>query len=100
VFKHFLTTGLYVDAIQSFSKLQTWWDVGKDRIKDLSQQFSLTKTHLFKTRKKELKNYIACLASITDDPDVVTLLTEQRSTLERLERVQLRGAWIRSRYNT
>jgi exonuclease III len=99
----------YVDAIKSFwndwtlqkhrfSKLQTWWDVGKDRIKDLSQQFSLTKTHVFKTRQKELKNDIARLESITDEPDVVTLLTEQRSTLERLERVQLRGAWIRSRF--
>jgi exonuclease III len=100
----------YIDLIKSFwtewgaekrrfSNLQTWWDCGKKRIKEISILFSTNKNSSFKQKVDDLKAEIDFLESNSNDPDLNAILSEKRAVLAELQHVKVRGAWIRSRFS-
>ena len=82
-----------------FSSLQSWWDIGKQKIKELSQQYSAERVHHFKRSKQKLIEEIRTLETlIHTQPSLKTRYHQQKDLLDSFQKLDTRGAVIRSRF--
>ena len=83
----------------SFENIQDWWDCGKYKIKEISQEYSIKKNSAFKNKFESVKADIEYLKlNVKLDSSLQSLLVDKQHQLSELERVQARGAWVRSRF--
>ena len=82
------------------TKIQNWWDMGKLKIKQLTQQYCTYKQSNYKKFKTELENEIQNIEhNLNNDTSLLTMYNEKKETLANLTRREAKGAAIRSRHN-
>ena len=96
--QNFWTT--WRDAKTDFPDLATWWDRGKEQIKELSRNFSVQKHRSqqqeLKDRKKKLRN-AQRKSDLTGEACHKRLTSELQNHVRRIEQQLAEGAKIRSK---
>ena len=82
-----------------FDNISLWWDIGKAKIKNLSQKFCTEKRRLERVEKKEIEKELLNLTNSQnhDDPQTVTKIIDFRTKLKEIELKELEGIKIRSK---
>lgn len=82
-----------------YSSIQFWWDVGKMKIKHLSQEYCSSRQKLFKDCKQELEYEIRFLEARSKiDPEFKASYRAKKEQLDTLLEQMNKGAAIRSRF--
>ena len=83
----------------NFNNICTWWDIGKCKIKQLSQLFGCKNAEIKRQTARDLNAAIQHLQSAPDlSADTKKTLDEQRDALASLYTQEARGALIRARF--
>ena len=84
-----------------YTSLQQWWDVGKCRIRQLCQQYTLNVSRDRARSMRELEIELVDLQSLaesTGDRGHIEALTVKKTALSSLLGVKAQGALVRSRF--
>ena len=86
----------------NFPKIQDWWDIGKNKIKWLTQQYSTQKHRSFKSSKenleRELKEIEHMISDTTHtDPNLINDYNDKKQILKTYIRTESKGAAVRAR---
>ena len=83
-----------------FHNIQTWWDIGKHKIKLLTQQYCHIKHNEFKQAKSSLENEIQLIENNLDtNTPLPQMYTDKKEALTRFTVHEMKGAATRARHN-